>query len=139
MNDVSQVERFLSWSGMINMFGLAMRILARPTVSPKYKPWLDQTRPDIFQNRAKTCTITYKYCVVWYYIILYCVVLYYIVLYCCTLHFIIIVFIATRPFQSFHCPKDCFGLPLINYNRLTDCASAEKPTSHRTMYISSYY
>ena len=35
--------------------------LPRPTVSPKYKPWLDQTRPDIFPNRAKTCTITYDY------------------------------------------------------------------------------
>ena len=37
-----------------------MGILARPTVSPKYKPWLDQTRPYIFPNRAKTCTITYN-------------------------------------------------------------------------------
>ena len=37
-----------------------MGILARPTVSPKSKPWLDQTRPDIFPNRAKTCTITYN-------------------------------------------------------------------------------
>ena len=32
----------------------------------KYKSRLEQTRPDIFPNRAKTCTIPYKDCVVWY-------------------------------------------------------------------------
>ena len=77
MNEVSQVEiilflKYIFWSGVINMqscrflldsgkyqglFGLAMGILARPTVSPKYKPWLDQTRPDIFPNRAKTARL----------------------------------------------------------------------------------
>ena len=36
------------------LFGLAMGILDRTMVSPKYKPWLDQTRPDIFSNIAKT-------------------------------------------------------------------------------------
>ena len=28
--------------------------------STEYKPWLDQTRPDIFPNRTKTSTVTYK-------------------------------------------------------------------------------
>ena len=42
------------------LFGLAMGILARPTVSPKYKPWLDQIRSDVFTNQAKTCTTTYN-------------------------------------------------------------------------------
>ena len=36
------------------LFGLAMDILNRTMVSPKYKPRLDQTRPDIFSNIAKT-------------------------------------------------------------------------------------
>ena len=44
------------------LFGLAIGILVRLTVLPKYKPWLDQTQSDIFPNRAKICTITYKYC-----------------------------------------------------------------------------
>ena len=80
MNEVSQVEiilfsKYIFRSGMINMlscrflldsgkyqglFSLAMGILARPTVSPEYKPCLDQTRPDVFPNQAKICTITYK-------------------------------------------------------------------------------
>ena len=40
------------------LFDFAMGILARITVLPKYKPWRDQSRSDIFPNRAKTCTIT---------------------------------------------------------------------------------
>ena len=51
----------LSGSHSASLFGLAMGILAQPTVSPKYKPWLDQTRPDIFPNRAKICMTTYNY------------------------------------------------------------------------------
>ena len=76
---VSQVERFcfqkyVFWSGMTwsrtGFFSVRENtrvclvspdgtgILTRPTVSPKYKPLLDQTRPDIFPNSAKTYTIT---------------------------------------------------------------------------------
>ena len=64
MNEVSQESRdFFSKSGMINMYskyqgllGLAMGI----TLSPNYKPRLDQARSDIFPNREKTCTNTSK-------------------------------------------------------------------------------
>ena len=54
------VQVFAGFWKYQGLFGLVMGILARHTVSPKYKPWLDQTRPDIFPNRAKTCPITYK-------------------------------------------------------------------------------
>ena len=62
MNEVSQVERFfflkrcflvrvekhvivqvlLNLGKYQGLFGLAMGILARPTVSPENKPWFDQ-------------------------------------------------------------------------------------------------
>ena len=29
-----------------------------PKASPKYKPWLDQSHPDVFPNRTKRCAIT---------------------------------------------------------------------------------